>query len=61
MLKSGLRESLKARNHTLDDLFSEKKIRVQERNPKNDKDSCNINGYGKMREAEKLGVSVILV
>ena len=54
-----MRESLKARNHTLDDLFSEKKIRVQERNPKNDKDSCNINGDGKMREAEKLGVSVI--
>ena len=61
MLKSGLRESLKARNHTLDDLFSEKKIRVQEKSPKNDKDSCNINGDRKMREAEKLGVSIISV
>ena len=54
-VESGLRESLNARNHNLDDLFSEKKIRIQEKISKNDEDV----GIGKIREAEKLGVSII--
>ena len=54
-VESGLRESLNARNHNLDDLFSEKKIRIQEKNSKNYEDV----GIGKIREGEKLGVSII--
>ena len=58
-VESGLRESLNARNHNLDDLFSEKKKTIQEKISKNDEASGNITADGKIREAEKLGVSII--